>query len=97
METPAHCSGVDVGRGLLHVLHMSKMIQIRHVPDGLHRRLRARAAMAGMSLSDYLRVELERTAEQLTYSELRQQLETLGPARVRESPARAVRRERDAR
>jgi plasmid stability protein len=76
---------------------MPKMIQIRHVPDALHRRLRARAAMAGMSLSDYLRVELERTAEQLTYAELRSQLKTLGPARVRESPARAVRRERDAR
>ena len=76
---------------------MSKMIQIRHVPDALHKRLRARAAMAGMSLSDYLRVELERTSQQLTYSELRGQLAALGPARVRESPARAVRRERDAR
>ena len=76
---------------------MSKMIQIRHVPDALHKRLVARAAMAGMSLSDYLRVELERTSQQLTYSDLRAQLSALGPARVRESPARAVRRERDAR
>jgi plasmid stability protein len=45
---------------------MSKMIQVRHVPDALHKRLRARAAMAGMTLSDYLRQELERTAAQLT-------------------------------
>jgi plasmid stability protein len=39
---------------------MAKMIQIRHVPDSLHRRLRMRAALAGMSLSDYLRLELAR-------------------------------------
>ena len=43
-----------------HVVHMSKMIQIRHVPDVLHRRLRARAAVANMSLSDYLRQESSR-------------------------------------
>ena len=39
---------------------MSKMIQLRNVPDSLHRTLRARAALAGMTLSDYLRAELER-------------------------------------
>ena len=50
---------------------MAKMIQIRHVPDALHKRLRARAALAGMTLSDYLRQELERTAAQLTPAELR--------------------------
>ncbi|MGH9112142.1 MAG: FitA-like ribbon-helix-helix domain-containing protein, partial [Acidimicrobiales bacterium] len=42
---------------------MSKMIQVRHVPDDVHRTLKARAAKAGMSLSDYLRAELERLAE----------------------------------
>jgi len=41
---------------------MAKMIQIRHVPDALHRALRARAARAGMTLSDYLRIELARIA-----------------------------------
>lgn len=76
---------------------MSKMIQIRHVPDALHRRLRARAALAGMSLSDYLRGELERSAAQLSYAELRERLAELEPARVRESPAAALRRERDSR
>ncbi len=76
---------------------MSKMIQIRHVPDALHRKLRARAAMAGMTLSDYLRQELEQIAEQLTYGELRERLAELPTARVAESPADAVRRERDAR
>lgn len=76
---------------------MSKMIQIRHVPDELHRRLRARAALAGMSLSDFLRHELERSAEQLTYSELRTRIAALPRAAVREPPADAVRKERDRR
>jgi len=76
---------------------MSKMIQIRHVPDTLHRRLRARAALAGMSLSDYLRLELEATVDRLTPGELRDRLAAMEPARVRERPASAVRAERDTR
>ena len=74
---------------------MSKMIQVRHVPDALHRTLRARAARAGMTLSDYLRNELAQAAERLTVAELRERLAALQPVRPRESPARAVRRERD--
>ena len=74
---------------------MTKMIQIRHVPESLHRVLRARAARAGMTLSDYLRAELARADEQLSPEELRERLATLEPAVVREAPARAVRRERD--
>ena len=76
---------------------MSRMIQIRHVPDRLHRRLKARAAGAGMSLSDYLRVELERVAAQLTVDEFRERLEALDAVAVDEAPAAAVRRERDSR
>jgi plasmid stability protein len=76
---------------------MSKMIQIRNVPDALHRRLRARAALAGMTLSDYLRQELERSAEQLPVNELRERLAALSPAVVSEPPVNAVRQERDAR
>ena len=76
---------------------MAKMIQIRHVPDALHRRLRARAALAGMTLSDYLRRDLEAAAERLTPEELRQRLASLEPVAVRESPATAVRRERESR
>jgi plasmid stability protein len=81
----------------LHVLHMPKMIQIRHVPDALHRKLRARAALAGMSLSDYLRSELEVAATRLTPGELRERLSHLEPARVRERPSDAVRAERESR
>lgn len=76
---------------------MSKMIQLRNVPDTLHRTLRARAALAGMTLSDYLRAELERAVERMPASELRHRLAALEPVAVRESPAKAVREERDRR
>ena len=74
---------------------MSKMIQIRHVPDVLHRTLRVRAARAGMTLSDYLRTELAQIAERWTVEEIREKLAALEAVRPRESPASAVRRERD--
>jgi plasmid stability protein len=76
---------------------MSKMIQLRHVPDSLHKRLRARAAMAGMTLSDYLQQELERTAAQLTPTELRARLAGLPRTTLSEPAADAVRAERDSR
>jgi hypothetical protein len=76
---------------------MSKMIQIRHVPDRLHRRLKARAAAAGMALSDYLRRELERVGDQLTAEELRESLARLDAVATSESAAVAVRAERDSR
>lgn len=76
---------------------MSKMIQIRHVPDQLHRRLKARAAAHGLPLSDYLRIELERVGDQLTPEELRQALARLEPVVTTETAAEAVRAERDGR
>jgi plasmid stability protein len=76
---------------------MPKMVQIRNVPDSLHRALRARAAIAGMTLSDYLRSELERSVEQLPVAELRARLAVLEPVAVREPPVKALRRERDSR
>ncbi len=54
------------------------MIQIRNVPEPIHRKLKARAAMAGMSLSDYLLAELRRSTERPAREEL---LERLGRAR----------------
>ena len=73
------------------------MIQIRNVPDGLHRRLKARAALAGMSLSDYLLHEIRRVAERPTLEELRARLESRPAVTPAESPAEAVRSERDSR
>jgi hypothetical protein len=55
----------------IYVVHMTAMIQIRNVPDALHRQLKSRAALAGMSLSDYLLGELRRVAERPTLDELR--------------------------
>lgn len=52
------------------VLHMSKMIQIRNVPDDLHRRLKVRAAEADMTLSDYLLAEVRAVADRPTLGEL---------------------------
>lgn len=81
----------------MHVACMSKMIQIRHVPERLHRRLKARAAAEGLPLSDYLRRELERVGEQLTPDELREALARLEPLELHESPVAAIRAERDSR
>jgi plasmid stability protein len=76
---------------------MSKMIQVRNVPDRLHRRLKARAALEGRSLSDYILVELERVAERPTRQELLERLGQTARADVRPSPAEILRAERDSR
>ena len=76
---------------------MPVMIQIRNVPDGLHRRLKARAALAGMSLSDYLLDHLRELGERPTIEELRARLESRSPVRPSITPAQAVRAERDSR
>jgi hypothetical protein len=76
---------------------MSRMIQRRNVPDPLHRTLKARAALAGMSLSDYLVAEIRRIAERPTLAEMRERLRRREPVAAPHSAARAVRAERDAR
>jgi len=76
---------------------MSRMIQLRNVPDALHRTLKIRAAMAGMSLSDYLLAEIRQVAERPTLSELRERLHRRAPGAAPLSAARAVRAEREAR
>ncbi len=76
---------------------MSKMIQLRNVPDTLHRRLKARAAMAGMSLSDYLVSEIKEVAERPTLAEFRERLRTRESITASINTARLVREERDAR
>ncbi len=76
---------------------MSRMIQLRNVPDALHRTLKARAAMAGMSLSDYLLSEIRQIAQRPTLAELQQRLEKRQPVRLPEPAAVSVRAERDAR
>lgn len=76
---------------------MSTMIQIRHVPDEIHRTLKARAAKAGMSLSDYLLAEIRHIAERPTMEEMRERLARLSSENPDPSPTQILREERDAR
>ena len=76
---------------------MSAMIQIRNVPDELHRKLKSRAALAGMSLSDYLLREVAEVAERPTMDELWARIAHREPVDLSESAAEAVRAERDSR
>ena len=76
---------------------MSVMIQIRNVPDALHRRLKARAALAGQSLSEHLLSQIKEISERPTLEELRQRLHARSAVTPSLSPAKAVRAERDAR
>ena len=76
---------------------MSKMVQLRHVPDALHRQLKARAALSGLPLSDYLIREVRKIAEQPTSEEMRQRLQQREPYKGKVSPTEAVRAERDSR
>jgi plasmid stability protein len=75
--------------------NMLKMIQIRNVPDALHRRLKARAALEGKSLSDYLLAEIREIAERPTVEEMRVRLARRSPVAPSVEPALAVRAERD--
>ncbi len=81
---------------LEHAVSMS-MIQIRNVPEGLHRELKARAARAGMTLSDYLLDVIRKAAERPEPEELLRRLRALSAVHLTESPADAVRAEREAR
>ena len=76
---------------------MDKMIQVRNVPDALHRSLKARAAMAGMSLSDYLLGELREIAERPTLAEFRARLHARRPVSAALDTAGLLREERAAR
>lgn len=76
---------------------MSVMVQIRNVPDELHRRLKARAALAGMSISEYLLREMERSLERPTREELLERLRNRERVEPAESVVEAVRAEREGR
>ena len=80
-----------------YVHHMRKMIQIRNVPEALHRKLKVRAAEAGLSLSDYLLREVRKSAEQPTLPELLERLKRRTPVHVKESPAEILRAAREGR
>jgi hypothetical protein len=78
-------------------LHMSKMIQLRNVPEALHRQLKARAALAGLPLSDYLIREARKIAEYPTPEEMRDRLKGRTAYRGKIAASDLVRAERDGR
>ena len=80
-----------------NVEHMSKMIQIRNVPDDVHREAKARAARAGISLSDYLLRDLKRSLEVPPIEELLARIASRERINPSQTPAEIIRAERDAR
>ncbi len=74
-----------------------KLVQIRAVPDDVHRQLKSRAALAGASLSEYALTVLRRSLERPTRAELLERLRDRPHTTSEESAAAAVRAERDGR
>jgi antitoxin FitA len=74
---------VDMSGAGVNVQSMSKMIQIRNVPDEMHRELKMRAAAAGMTLSDYIKRELGQiTDRKMSLAEIDARIQALGPSRM---------------
>jgi antitoxin FitA len=79
-----------------HAVNMSKMIQIRNVPNDLHRKLKARAATAGQSLSDYLLAEIARVAALPTREEMLARLRSRSRVTLKVPAAVIIREQRDS-
>lgn len=75
----------------------STMIQIRNVPAELHRRAKARAALEGLTLSEFAKEALRRAVQQPTMAEVAARVRQLPPVEASPSVANLVRAERDAR
>lgn len=85
-----------MGSACAHADRMSKMVQIRNVPDGLHRKLKVRAANAGQTLSDYLLHELERLAARPAREEMLTRLHSRRRVTLKTSAAAVIREERES-
>jgi plasmid stability protein len=75
---------------------MAKMLQVRNVPDSLHRTLKARAATSGQTLSDYLLAELERLAARPTREEMLARLHGRRRVTLKTPAAVVIREERES-
>ena len=76
---------------------MSKMIQVRDVPESVHGTLKSRASREGMSLSDFIKRELERVAARPTMQEWLERTEQAKPIPSRRTAAKVIRELRDER
>jgi plasmid stability protein len=85
----------DMQRTRYYVICMSNTIQIRNVPEDLHRRIKSRAALLGLSLSDYLLGQIREIGERPTMEEMRARLASRTPVNSDLSPAEMIREERD--
>lgn len=71
---------LDMSAARANVLRMPKMIQIRNVPDEMHKALKTRAAQEGMTLSDYIKRELSQVAGKSKIEEIAQRNRARGPS-----------------
>jgi antitoxin FitA len=76
---------------------MPSLIQVRNVPEELHRRLKARAAIEGTSMSELVLRELRKALDRPTRQEVLQRLASQPPRRLKSAPAEVIRRERESR
>ena len=76
---------------------MPVMLQVRSVPDALHRTLKSRAAAEGVALSDYALAILEREASRPTRAEMLRRFEALSTVKTREKPAAIIGKSRPRR
>jgi antitoxin FitA len=79
------------------LVNMPKTIQLRNVPDALHRKWKMRAAMQGTSLSEYLRQEIELIAERPALQGTLAEIAKLPPVKWGEPLAKTIRRLRSRR
>src|SRR5450759_1397063 len=87
----------DMCRTCSYAEDMSKMIQIRDVPEHVHSTLKARAAREGMSLSAFIKRELERTVERPTMREWLERTQQAKPIAIQRSAEQLIRELRDTR
>lgn len=86
-------TAIDMSTAWPNVERMSKMIQIRNVPDEVHRTLKVRAAAEGVSLSDYIKRDLEELAKQATIEEVFARVRARGSSGLTTEEIVAVQRE----
>ena len=79
-----------------HADRMSRMVQIRNVPDAVHRKLKGRAADSGQTLSTFHLAELERLAARPTRDEMLARLHSRKRVTLRTPAAVVIREERES-
>jgi antitoxin FitA len=77
-----YTTAIDMSATWPNVIHMPKMIQIRNVPDEVHKTLKVRAAEEGISLSDYIKRDLEELSKQLTLGDVFARARARGPSGI---------------